>query len=290
MSAIETVQVSQEKRDTVEETVGYLKKYEVVAAADLYKVGSSMLHDIRRQLGGRMSIKVVKNTLMRISMEEAQLEGIDEFMDAVSGPNVFLFTNGNPFKLAMTLEANKVRVFAKPGDIAQEDIVIKAGNTGLSPGPIIAKFGALGIRTRIEAGNIWVTQDVTAARGGEEISGDLADLLARMGIKAAEMGLRIKAVYESGTIIPGEDLLLDLAEYRGLVESAHTGAFQVAVQASYVTPVTAVAILVKATQQARKVAIEAGYLTRETVEAIIRRANAQARSLASQVGKIQANT
>ncbi|MFH2111263.1 MAG: 50S ribosomal protein L10 [Candidatus Bathyarchaeota archaeon] len=282
--------IPQEKTETVQETVELLKGYDVIAAADLNKVNSGMLQDMRRQLRGRLEFKVLKNTLMRISMEEAGKKGGDGFMEMVSGPNVFLFTNGNPFRVAMELESNKVKVFAKAGDVALNEITISAGNTGLSPGPLIGKFGALSVRTRIEAGSIWVVQDTVVVRKGQVINDDLADLLQRMGVRASEMGLRIKAVYERGEIIPGDALILDLGAYRRNLEAAIGNALKVAVEAAYVTPVTAPTILAKAFQQARAVAVEAEWPTPDTIELLVAKANAQARSLASRVGKKMAQS
>ena len=277
--------IPSEKKQTVQETVELVNQYQIIAAADLTKVSSSMLQDMRKQLRGLHNFKVIKNTLMRLSMEQAGREGTQEFLDAVSGPNVFLFTNGNPFKVAMELDANKVKVFAKAGDIAMNDIVMSAGNTGLSPGPLIGSFGVLGVRTRIEAGNIWVATDTTVCKKGEEISNELADLLTRMGVRASEMGLSIKAVWEKGEVIPGEALVLDLSEYRSKLENAIGNAFKVAVEAAYVTPETAPTILSKAAQQAMAVAIEAEWPTEETIELLIAKASAEAKSLASEVGK-----
>ena len=282
--------IPHEKIQTVQETVELLKDYEIIAAADLNKVNSSMLQDMRRQLRGQLRFKVLKNTLMRISMEEAGKEGTHDFIDSVSGPNVFMFTNGNPFKVAMELNANKVKVFAKAGDVAINNITIPAGNTGLSPGPIIGKFGAIGVRTRIEAGNIWVTTDTVVTRAGETISDDLADLLQRMGVKAAEMGLSIKAVYEKGEIIPGENLILDIGEYKARLEQAIGDAFRVAIEATYFTPETTPTIIAKAVAEATAVAVEAEWPTPETIDLLIVKANAQARSLASRVGKKMAES
>jgi large subunit ribosomal protein L10 len=277
--------IPSEKIETVQDTVELIENYEIIAAADLNKVSSSMLQDLRKQLRGRHKFRVIKNTLMRISMEEAGKEETEKFIETISGPNVFLFTNGNPFKVAMELNASKVKVFAKPGDVALNDIVISAGNTGLSPGPLIGKFGAIGVRTRIESGNIWVSQDTTVCKKGESIGEDLADLLQRMSIRASEMGLSIKAVYEKGDIILGEDLILDLDAYRSRLEQAISGAFRVAVDVAYFTPVTLPSIIAKAVQGARSVAIKAEWPTSETIEILIVTANAQARSLASKVGK-----
>jgi large subunit ribosomal protein L10 len=277
--------IPSEKKQAVQETVELINQYQIIAAADLTKVSSTMLQDMRKQLRGNHLFRVVKNTLMRISMEQAGKAGTQEFMESVSGPNVFLFTNGNPFKVAMELDANKVKVFAKSDDIAMDNIVLKAGNTGLSPGPLIGKFGVLSVRTRIESGNIWVVQDTTVRKKGEEIGDDLADLLSRMGIRASEMGLSIKAVWENGEVIPGESLILDLDEYRSKLEQAIGGAFKVAIEAAYATPETAPILLAKAVQEAIAVAVEAEWPTEKTIELLIAKASAEAKSLASQVGK-----
>jgi large subunit ribosomal protein L10 len=277
--------IPSEKKQAVQEAVELINQYQIIAAADLTKVSSSMLQDMRKQLRGNHLFRVVKNTLMHIGMDQAGKEGSQEFIDSISGPNVFLFTNGNPFKVAMELDANKVKVFAKADDIAMDEIVLKAGNTGLSPGPLIGKFGMLSVRTRIEAGNIWVVQDTVVRKKGEVIGDDLADLLTRMGIRASEMGLSIKAVWENGEVIPGESLILDLDEYRSKLEQAIGGAFKVAIEVAYATPETTPVLLAKATQEAIAVAVEAEWPSEETIELLIAKASAEAKSLASQVGK-----
>ena len=273
----------------VDSTVKLLDEYKLIGAADLTKVGSGMLQDLRKQLRGQVTIKGIKNTLMRISMEKVGLQGTEDFLAEIKGQNIYIFSNGNPFSLAMTLHKNKVRVFAKAGDIALEDLVVPAGNTGLSPGPIISKFGGLSIRTRIEAGNIWVVSDTVVAKAGDEISADLADLLTRLGVRAAEMGLEIKAVYEDGFVIPKEDLILDIDVYSERLSRALSEAYQVALNAAYVTPVTIMPLISLAAQNVRKLALESAWVTPETVGELVARANAQAVTLAKAVGKAQAS-
>ena len=275
--------VSEQKAAVVENTVTLLKKYDVIAAADLNKVQSGMLMDLRKSLRGQLEIKTVKNTLMRISMEKAEKPATKEFIKAIAGQNMFLFTNGNPFKLAMNLEKSKVESFAKAGDKALKELTVPAGNTGISPGPMISKFGALGIKTRIEAGNIWVVADTVVAEKGDEITADMADLLQRLGIKAAQSGLSLKVVYERGIIIPGADLIIDVPSYRKRLMEAAGGAFAVALKGAYVSPETAPTLLSMAQQQAKVVAVEAGYVTPDTAAEIIAKANAQAKSLQEKV-------
>jgi len=268
-----------EKRVVVGSAVDLLNQYEIVGAANLYKVGSGMLQDLRKQLRGQVAVKCIKNTMMRRAMEEADLPGVGDFLTQIQGPNIFIFSNGNPFKLAMMLHRNRVRVFAKPGDIALDTIVIPAGNTGLSPGPILSKFGGLAVRTRIEGGNIWVVSDTEVSKVGDEISRDLADLLSRMGIRAAEMGLEIKAIYEGGAVIPGKELILDLDAYGARLTWAHADAFQVALRAAYPAPQALPALLALAARDARRVAVEAGYATPDTARELVAKAHAQALAL-----------
>ncbi|MCW3990412.1 MAG: 50S ribosomal protein L10 [Candidatus Bathyarchaeota archaeon] len=282
-------QVSAEKMAIVDSTVKLLDEYKLIGAADLTKVGSGMLQDLRKQLRGQVTIKGIKNNLMRISMEKIGLQGTEGFLAQIKGQNIYIFSNGNPFSLAMTLHKNKVRVFAKAGDIALEDLMVPAGNTGLSPGPIISKFGGLSIRTRIEAGNIWVVSDTVVAKAGDEISADLADLLTRLGVRASEMGLEIKAVYEDGIVIPKEELILDVNVYSERLSRASSEAYQVALNAAYVTSMTIMPLISLAAQNVRMLALESAWVTPETVEELVARANAQAVTLAKAVGKAQAS-
>jgi large subunit ribosomal protein L10 len=104
-----------------------------------------------------------------------------------------------------------------------------------------------------------------------------------LGIKAAQSGLGLKVVYEKGMIIPGSDLVIDVADYRKRLMEAAGGAFSVALKGAYVTPTTAPTLLSMAQQQAKAVAVEAGYVTPATAMEIIAKAAAQAKSLQGKV-------
>jgi len=270
---------SMEKQNTVDMAIKLLKEYDVVFAADLFKMESVMLQGLRRQLKGKTTIKCIKNTLMKIAMEKAGFENTDQFLSQIKGSTIFIFSNGNPFKIASELNRNRVKVFAKPGDVALNDLIIPAGNTGLSPGPIIGKFGALGIKTRIEGGNIWVNQDTKVVSAGEKISEDLADILTRLGIKASEMGLSIKVAYDRGRVILKDELIYSIDTYREDLKKAVFEAYNVAIASIYLTRETSPILIMLANENARKVSILSGYITPQTVKDFISIAVAQAKTL-----------
>jgi large subunit ribosomal protein L10 len=267
------------KAGIVEEALKLLKEYEVIGAADLRKIGSRMLQDLRKKLRGRIVFRVIKSTLMRRAMEKLEMPNIEEFFDTIKGQNIFIFYNGNPFELAMILRRNKVKVFARPGDIAIEEIVVPAGNTGLSPGPILSQFASLRVRTRIESGSIWVVRDTVVAKPGDIVSRDLAEVLSRLGMRVAEMGLEIKAVYDHGRIIPREELLLDTEAYREELVRAYSDALRVAVEAAYPTTETLPLLLSKVHLGVRRITLEAGYPAAETMGELLTLAQMRAMTL-----------
>lgn len=281
------LKVSRRKAEVVEETVELLKKYKVIGVADLYKIRSGLLQGLRGQLRGEVVIKGVKNTLLKRAMEELELSEAEEFFNEIPGSNIFIFSDMNPFKLSLFLQRNKVRVIAKPGDIAPEEIIVPAGNTGLAPGPILSRFGAVRVRTRIESGTIWVVEDTVVAETGEELSGDLATILARLDIRATEMGLTLKAAYEDSRIIIQEDLMVDLEAVREQLKIAAADSLQVAVRAAYPTTETIVYLLSMARENAVKVAVESDYITRDTAPLIIAKAHAMAAALEKRLSTLR---
>ncbi len=141
----------------------------------------------------QVHMKVIKNTLMKLAIEnnEGKPE-LKKLVEHLQGSNVFLFTNLNPFKLALLLEKGKVKTTAKAGDMAAFDVIVPAGNTGQPPGPIISQLNAVGLPTKIESGSVWISKDTLVVRKGEVISEKLASVLSKLGIKPVEAGLSRK--------------------------------------------------------------------------------------------------
>ena len=251
-----------------------LRKYPVIAAADLTKVRSSQIHELRRRLRDRVIMLVTKNNLLRKSVEFSEYKDtrIGEFVKDLTGSNILLFTDTNPFSLILLLEKSKVRVPAKAGDTATNEIAISAGNTGLPPGPVISEFGEIRVPTKIEGGSIWISKDTVVARKGDVISPKMASVLSKLGLKPMEAGLSLVAAYDNGAILTSKDLALDLGTYRRDLNQALSNAFSLSMEAGYVTPEVAPRILGKALRQALSVAAEAGYLESGTIDHVLQRA------------------
>ena len=276
-------QVLLQKARQVEEIKKLLSQYKVIGIASLEKVRAAQLQELKRKLEKEVVMKVFKNTLVKRAIDELGDPKLTKLEEYLTGPNIFLFTNMNPFKLSILLEKNKVKAVAKAGDKASFDIVVPAGNTGLSPGPVISQFSTVGIPTRIESGSVWVNKDTLVCRKGEVISLQLANILSKLGIKAVEIGLSLKVVYDDGYIITEEDLAVDLDEIRKSIEEAHSYAFNLSINAAIPMPENIGLLLQKAHQEAYFLAVNAAIPTKETMGDLLRKAHAEALALSQKI-------
>lgn len=265
------VEDSHPKAVQVGELLRLIEKSEVIANAELFKVRSNQLQQLRRKFRSDVHMQVVKNNIIKRALIASKKHNIENLIDSVSGSSIFLFTSINPFKLNLTLENSTVNASAKAGDIAQGDIVIPRGNTGLPPGPAISELHEIGIRTRIETGSIWVMRETVVAKEGDVISPSLASVLSKLGMKPIEVGLHIQNCYHDGFVLNSDQLRLDLEETRNEFKTALNQAFYFAVETQYPTVETLPMILSKAITNARNLAFQASYPVKEVVGDLMRK-------------------
>jgi large subunit ribosomal protein L10 len=292
MSTTRTRKIAEWKVEALNQLQVLLKEYPIIAAADLTKVRSSQIHELRKRLRNRVTMLVAKNNLLRKAVEVSggQEQRLGEFVKDLTGSNILLLTQINPFRLVLLLDKSKVRVPAKGGDIATGDISIPAGNTGIPPGPVIGEFGEIRVPTRIEGGSIWVAKDTVVASKGDTITPKMASVLSKLGIKPMEAGLTLTRAFDNGMILGPEDLRFDLPTYRKDITQAITNALGLSIETGYVTPESAPRIIGKGFREAMALATEAGYVTKDTVDFVLRRAVASASILERLIPKQEASS
>ena len=277
-------QVALEKAEEVKEIKNFIQQYNVVGVASLQKVRAPQLQELRRKLEDSANLRVIKNTIMRRAIAECKEKpGLEALEEHVTGSNIFLFTNLNPFKLALLLHKSRVKTTAKAGDTAAHDVIVPAGNTGLPPGPIISQFTAVGLPTRMEAGSVWITHDTQVAKKGQTIEARLASVLSKLGLKPVEAGLTLKAVFDDGLIITEEQLRLNLEEVRRDVEEANALALNLSLNTAFPTPENMILLLQAGHHEAYALALNGGVLTSETIADLLRKAHVEMLSLRSRL-------
>jgi large subunit ribosomal protein L10 len=273
----------------VQEIAQLVKQHKVIGIASLQKVRATQLQAFKKNLQGKVYMRVIKNTLMRKAIEESAKEkpDLNKLLDHLTGSNVYLLTDLNPFNLALTLEKGKVKTTAKSGDTAAFDVVVPQGNTGQPPGPMISQLNAVGLPTRIEAGSVWVSKDTLVVKKGETISQRLASVLSKLGIKPVEAGLAMRIAFDEGLIITGEQLKIDIDGTRKSVESAYADAFALSLSVAYPTADSVVALLQVAHREAYALSVGAAVPTKDTILDLIRKAHMEMLSLSSRVPTVE---
>ena len=280
---VRTKPYPEKKVRIVNELKELFSKYDTVFIIDIHGTSNRVLQEYRfwlRRRGARV-IKA-KNTLTLIALRQLMGSVGEDIEKLFTGENLLIFSNENPFELAKWIWSTGVRREAMPGDIAPFDLVAPAGNTNMSPGPIMSKFGKLKIPIKVQDGKIWIVKDTVVVRKGDKINEDAAEILKKLNIRPIFETLKIKAAILRGKyVIPVDNLKLDIGAYRSMIEDAVKYAFNLAVNTAYPTPEVLRISLAKAHMEAINLAVNARYMTPETAQYILAKAVAEANALAA---------
>ena len=246
----------QSKIDTINAVEKLLKTHKTIAFCSLFKVRGAQLMSLRKSFKDEMRIRVVRNTLTKLAIEKSQIKNSKELSNGISKQQALIFTDMNPFKLFLVLEKGKIDLAAREGDIATDDIVIPAGNTGMQPGPDLSIFKEFNIATRINVGSIFVNNDTVAAKKGDVLSANLASLLSKLSIKPIKAGISITLAYMDGLLYNSDDVAINLTDYMNDISNSYQSALNLAVNQEYFTKETVPLLLADAFNKSKNLSNE----------------------------------
>lgn len=221
--------VAEWKKKEVKKLKELIERYPVIGVVDLYEVPSEQVQRIRKNLKGEAEIKMSRKSLILRALRESKKENIGELSEGMGKMPALIFSDLDAFKLAKVLRENKQKAKAKPGMIAPKDIKVEEGPTSFRPGPVLSKFGNLGIPTDVEKGKVVIQEDTTVVEKGEKVGKEAANLLTKLGIKPREIGLALKAAWEAGRVYSGEELRVEPEEWIEKLKKAYSEAMNLAV-------------------------------------------------------------
>jgi len=277
-----TETIPQWKQEEVDDIVAMIESYESVGVVNIAGIPSRQLQDMRRDLHGSAELRVSRNTLLVRALEAVD-DGLEELTGYVAGQVGLIGTNSNPFSLFQELEASKTPAPIGAGEIAPNDIVVPAGDTGVDPGPFVGELQSIGADARIQEGSIQVLSDSKVLDAGEEVSQELSNVLSELGIEPKEVGLDLRGVYADGVLFEPDELELDVEEYEQDIAAAASRAFNLSVNAEYPTATTLPTMLQSARGDAKALALHAAIEDPEVVPDLLSKADSQVRALATQI-------
>jgi large subunit ribosomal protein L10 len=266
------------KSGVIKEFEDLIVEYPIIGSVNMTSLPTKTVQSMRAQLRKKgVILKMTKRRLINIAINNCKdkKKGIENLLPELKGMPALIFTKENPFALYKFLSKNKSSAPAKAGQIAPNDIVVKAGPTGFSPGPIIGELGAVGIKAGVDAGKIAIKADSVVAKSGDEITEQLAAILTRLGIEPMEIGLNMVAVFEEGNVYDSKILAIDEDEYIDNITKAATWALNLAVEAAIPTPDTTELLLQKCFKDSKAVAMEGNIMADAVTEELLAKAERQ---------------
>jgi len=244
------------KKKEVERIKDLIKKHKSFGILNLESLPSAQLQKIRHQIKKSVLITASKRRLIKIALEQltGEKQNIDAVVEAISGIPGLLFTNEDPFKIYRIVQKSKSATSAKPGQTAPHDIVIPAGPTPFTPGPIIGELGQLGIKTEVKEGKVALKEDKLLVKENQVINDKVAALLSKLSIQPMEIGLNIVLMYENGMIYKRDVLAIDEATVMNEIRQISHAAIALALEIGYINKDTIEPLIAKACRSANALA------------------------------------
>ncbi|MBU5689873.1 MAG: 50S ribosomal protein L10 [Candidatus Aenigmatarchaeota archaeon] len=275
--------VKQEKLDAMKEIVENCKKYSVIGIIDMFKLPSKQLQSIRKDLRNQVIIKMYKKKIIQKAFQNLNIENLMKLYDYDPKKPALVFSNTNPFKLYKLFDKSKTPTFAKEGDIAPYDIIIKEGPTKLPAGPAIGELQRAKIPAMVKEGKIHVSKDTVVAKQGTVITAELASLLKKLEIQPMEMGANVLAAWEGGIVFDSSVLAVNEQEYINNLQKAYQNALNLAVGIAYPTKESVKLLIQKAFINAKSLGVEAEILDSGIIEDLLEKGERAAKVLKSKV-------
>jgi len=249
--------INPRKAQEVERVKSLVKKYRCLGMIDIEGLPSAQLQKMRSQLKSSVLITMSKKRLIKLALEQlkADKQNLEAVESSIKGLPALLFTNDDPFKIYRLIQKSKSPAAARPGQISPKDIVIPAGPTPFTPGPIIGELGQLGIKTEVKEGKVCLKEDNVLVKESQVISDKVASLLSKLNIQPMEIGLNIISIYENGMIYKKDALSIDEATVINEIKQVSLEAMALAMELGFIDKDTISPLLSKAYRQA--IALEA---------------------------------
>jgi len=279
------------KLKKIDEIVSKMKNSKTIGIVDIKGIPAKEFHALRSKLRDNLYIEVVKKTILKFAIERVKddLKNINGLEDKLGEMPALVLSQVDPFKLSKIFSENRTPAFAKAGQIAPEDIVVKAGPTPFAPGPMLSDLKSKGLKVKVEAGKIAIQEDSTVVKKGEVISEDVAGLLTKLGMKPMEVGLNFVSAWNDGDVFGKEVLTFDVKEIVSKLESAASRAFKLSIGLPYPTKENISLLISKAFNEAKTLAKERDIFVDALAGDILAKAQAQAKELNNYVMKKEAD-
>ncbi|MGC9132365.1 MAG: hypothetical protein ACP5HJ_01815, partial [Candidatus Micrarchaeia archaeon] len=202
-----------------------------------------------------------------------------ELVGFLGNQPMLILSDLNAIELNSIIKSYYLKLPAKPGSIAKEDLVVNEGPTQLPAGPALSELKQAGIDARIVGGKIQIASTKVIVKKGEVIKAVVANALQKLEIFPFEARILPVAILSEGVIFTGDVLELDREKINKEIEEKFGKAYIVSVLINYETKYNTKELLVKAFRNALYLGIEKNLYEKGVIDKVFAKAYAKALAL-----------
>ncbi len=258
-----------------------IESYKTAAVMPIDAIPDRLLQKVRNQLKPDSKLIIARKSLLVRALGEKKLKSFEKHFDKNFA---LVLSNKEPFELYKIISGNRLKLGAKPNQIALEDILIEPGDTSVAPGQTVTELKNAGIDVQIQKGKVVIAKKKVLVEKGKKISGAVANALKILDIKPFEISPKLSVAMENGLLFSELALKIDQEFVKSEILKDFSEAYAMSIALGVVTEYNVKALLLKAYMGAMNVGIEAKVLEPEIVKILIANAAAQATGLAGKAG------
>lgn len=184
------------KEKAVKALAEKIKNAKTLMIVSIKGLPSKQFQMIKKAVREHALVQVAKKNIMIRAIDAIGKNSILDLKKYVQENSAFVISDMEGYELAGILTQKKNPVNAKTGQIALEDIEVKAGPTDLVPGPAISELGSVGLQVSVENGKLSIKNPKIIANKGQKISAEIASILQKLNIQPFSVGLEPVAIFD----------------------------------------------------------------------------------------------
>lgn len=244
----------EQKKALVAEGKKELAKYSLVGVIPLSGIPDRLVQSSRNKL--RPTVRFLtgkKNILVRILDSSEKTKHLSKEITATSA---IILSNEDPFELYKKFKSNRIKLAAKPRQIAPEDINIEAGDTTIQPGQAVTELKQAGIDVQIQKGKVVIAKDKVLVKKGTSITAAVAKALKTLDIMPFTASIEPSVLFSGGMMFRRDILGIDAESTMKDVISGFSTALTLSFAANIVNQYTIKTMVEKAYRTAMGVGVE----------------------------------
>jgi large subunit ribosomal protein L10 len=268
----------QNKIEFVEKLTKEIEESKSIGVADIAYIPAKFFLKVRKDLNGKVKFVFGRKKLLIKALERTKAKDLINFL---GNQPILLLSNLDAIEMNTLIKSNFLKLPAKPGSVAKEDIIVNEGPTQLPAGPALSELKQAGIDAKIVEGKIHIASTKVIVKSGEVIKPVVASALQKLEIFPFEARISPIAILSEGILFSGEVLELTREKITKEISERFARAYAVSIAINYETKYNAKDLLIKAFRNALYLGIEKNLYEKGVIDKLFAKAYAQALALAN---------